>query len=184
MLKSAYTKSTNEVFAWYLLSTCKQQPGESLDEFLQALKTLSKDCNFKHVTAEVQKSEHIHDSFISGLQSNSIRQRLLENNTLDLNTMFNQAQSLEVAQKSLDSYSTIYETSANSMTTRQEFDTTAHTCWNCGNQSHLRSKCPAKDTECFKCGCKEHFSKVYRSKNLYLTNICCYVSKPHMTRWS
>ena len=179
MLKSAYTKSTNEVFAWYLLSTCKQQPGESLDEFLQALKTLSKDCNFKPVTAELQKSEHIHDSFISGLQSNSIRQRLLENNTLDLNTMFNQAQSLEVAQKSLDSYSTIYETSANSMTTRQEFDTTAHTCWNCGNQSHLRSKCPAKILNVSNVDVKNIFQKFIAPKTF--TQQTFFVMFPSLT---
>ena len=52
-----------------------------------------------------------------GLRSNSIRQLLSENNALDPNTMFNQARSLEVAQKSLDSYNTIYETSVNSLTT-------------------------------------------------------------------
>ena len=34
--------------------------------------------------------------------------------------MFNQAQSLEVAHESLDSCNTIYETSVNSITTRQE----------------------------------------------------------------
>ena len=97
VLKSVYMKSTNEVFAWHLLSICKQQPCESLDEFLQALKALSKDSNFKPVTAEQHENEYISDSFISGLQSNSIRQSLLENNTLDLHTMFNQAQSLKLA---------------------------------------------------------------------------------------
>ena len=52
VLISAYIKSTNEVFAQHLWSIRKQQPGESLDEFLQALKALSKDCNFKPATAE------------------------------------------------------------------------------------------------------------------------------------
>ena len=89
---------------------------------------------------------------------------LLENNTLDLNTMFNQARSLEVAQKSLDSYNNVYEASVNTITTKQDSDNTLRTCWNCGNSSHPRSKCPAKDVECFKCGRKGHFSKVCRSK--------------------
>ena len=75
VLKSAYVKCTHEVFSRHLLSIRKQQPGESLDEFLQVLKTLSKDCNFESVTAEQHKNEYIRDSFISGLQSNSIRQR-------------------------------------------------------------------------------------------------------------
>ena len=41
---------------------------------------LSKDCNFKPVTAEQNKNGYIRDSFISGLQSNSIR-RLLKHHT-------------------------------------------------------------------------------------------------------
>ena len=48
-LKDLYVKPTNEVFARHLLATRRQQNGESIDEFLQALKTLSKDCNFKDV---------------------------------------------------------------------------------------------------------------------------------------
>ena len=41
VLKSAYIKSTNEVFHRHHLSIRKQQPGESSDEFLQTLKTLT-----------------------------------------------------------------------------------------------------------------------------------------------
>ncbi len=52
-----------------------------MDEFLQALKTLAKDCKFKDVTATVYRDESVRDA---GLQSGSIRQRLLENSTLDL----------------------------------------------------------------------------------------------------
>ena len=132
-----------------------------MDEFLQNLKVLSKDCNFKSVTAEQHREEYIRDSFISSLQSNAIRQRLLENNTLDLGTMFNQARALEAAQKSVDSYNNVYESSINAITKnviREE-----QKCWNCGNNPHPRSKCPAKDVECFNCGRKGHFSKVCRS---------------------
>ena len=60
----------------------------------KALKTLSKDCNFPSVTASKYREESIRDAFITGLRSPSIRQRLLENNTLDLKTMFGQARSL------------------------------------------------------------------------------------------
>ena len=77
-----------------------------MDEFLQALKTLAKYCKFKDVTATVYRDEAVRDAFISGLQSNSIRQRLLENTTLDLKTMFTQARSLDVAQRSSETYVT------------------------------------------------------------------------------
>ena len=50
--------------------------------------------NFKPVSAEVFHNESIRDAFINGLQSNLIRQRLLENKTLNLQAAFNQARSL------------------------------------------------------------------------------------------
>ena len=60
-----------------------------LDEFLQSFKILSRDCNFKNVEAAVYRDECIRDSFISGLISNTIRQRLLENTSTELHVIFN-----------------------------------------------------------------------------------------------
>ena len=82
-LKKVYVKPTNKVFARHKLATRKQLPGESIDEFLQSLQTLSKDCNFVAVSAEQNRSDAIRDAFITGLQSNAIRQRLHENKELD-----------------------------------------------------------------------------------------------------
>ena len=62
-----------------------------MDDFLQELRNLSKDCNFKAVDKVTHTSESIRDAFIDGIQSQGIRQRLLENNTLDLDTAFAQA---------------------------------------------------------------------------------------------
>ncbi|KAK3889002.1 hypothetical protein Pcinc_006972 [Petrolisthes cinctipes] len=64
-LQSHYVKPTNEVFARYRLGTRRQQIGETLDEYLGALKVLSKDCKFKAVTATQHCEESIRDSFIS-----------------------------------------------------------------------------------------------------------------------
>ena len=98
-LRSQYIKPTNEVFARHRLATRRQQVGESLDEYFQALKILSKDCNFQAVTAAKYCEESIRDAFISGLQSPGTRQCLLENKTLDLTTMFDQARALDSAQR-------------------------------------------------------------------------------------
>ena len=57
--------------------TCKQQQAQSLDDYLQKLKQLAKDCNYRSVSADVCRSEAIRDAFISGLLSTSIRSRLL-----------------------------------------------------------------------------------------------------------
>jgi len=65
-----------------------------LDEYLQNLKRLSVDCDFKKVSA-AQHKEAIRDAFISGLQSEEIRQRLLEEKDTTLQDTVDKALSLE-----------------------------------------------------------------------------------------
>lgn len=183
LLKNLYIKPKNEIFARHLQATRRQQPGESLDEYLQALKTLSKDCNFKSVTAVQHCEESIRDAFISGLQSSLIRQRLLENKTLDLTTMFDQARALDSAHKSSEQYSIPSSSTFSAATSENITDnnstfaalpdatnsTTASAsskCPYCGFSMHPRSRCPARDATCHTCSKKGHFAKVCRSTTL------------------
>ena len=105
-LKRIFEKPQNVVFARHVLSIRKQQPGESVEEYLQALRSLSKDCNFQAVDANNHRDQFVRDAFIAGLQSSSIRQRLLENNITGLNDIFSQARSLEHAQKNVALFNT------------------------------------------------------------------------------
>jgi hypothetical protein len=187
-LKGLYIKPKNEIFARHLLATRRQQTGESLDEYLQTLKTLSKDCNFQPVTASQHCEESIRDAFINGLQSTLIRQRLLENKTLDLTTMFDQARALDSAQKSSELYSTpssatfsaaasakcsedipsslplpVATDNISAVATNSTSATAGNKCSFCGYSKHPRSKCPARDAICHNCQKKGHFARVCRS---------------------
>ena len=109
--------------------------------------------------------ESIRDAFIAGLQSNLVHQRLLENMTLDLKAMFDQARSLESAMKSSESYA-VPNTLMNAavcpefanLVGKQETNTlsatteiTGPSCYFCGNTKHPHSKCPARDATFAKC---------------------------------
>ena len=59
ILKAEYVKPNNEGFARHLLATRRQKSGETLDEFLQALKSLSNVCNFQNVTEIVYRDEAV-----------------------------------------------------------------------------------------------------------------------------
>jgi len=96
--------SLNEVFARHLLATTKQQPGQSLDDYLQELRRLSKDCNFQAVTKAEHRDGFIRDAFINGILSHSIRHRLLEERTLMIDSAFDKARALDVAQRNSESY--------------------------------------------------------------------------------
>ena len=175
-LQSVYVKPTNEVYARHLLATRRQQPNDTLDEYLQALKTLSKDCNYQSVTGQQHCEESIRDVFIAGLMLGLIHQRLLENKRLDLKTMFGQARSLESAPRSSESFR-VPSTSFNAVAlpvevppdlSRDSPSVVAPAVWNqkclfCGNGKHSRFKCPARDAVCSNCQKKGHFRKVCRS---------------------
>ena len=179
ILQALFVKPRNEIFSRHILATRCQQPHEMLDEFLQALKTLSKDCNFQSVTASKYCEESIWDAFITGLRSPSIRQRLLENNTLDLKAIFDQARSLELAMRNSESYSSppssVNAAVPTAATEDQEqidpgtlaaVGSNASTCFFCGNSNHPRSKCPARDAVCSNCQKKGYFAKVCRGRKI------------------
>ncbi|XP_064104081.1 uncharacterized protein LOC135213917 [Macrobrachium nipponense] len=177
VLTSLYVKPKNEIFARHLLATRRQNSGESLDQFLQALKLLAKDCQFKSVTAEEACDSYVRDAFINGLVSCAIRQRLLENRTLNLNTAYEQARTLEMAQKHSASYSSAEPVNAAvSAVSREEESSSAENnsesvsaatsgarCFFCGNNRHPRTQCPAKDAVCLKCKKQGHYARVCRS---------------------
>ena len=106
-LKRTYDKQPNEIFARHKLSIRKQQNGETLDSFRQALQSLSKDCQFSAVSANEYREEAVRDAFINGLHDSEIRQRLLENRTLDLETAFGQARAMDLARQNSEFYQSI-----------------------------------------------------------------------------
>ncbi|KAK3777055.1 hypothetical protein RRG08_008903 [Elysia crispata] len=167
-----YVKPGNEIFARHILATTKQEAGQTMDQFLQKLKGLSKDCNFQAVSAEKNRQDAIRDAFISGLNSHQIRQRLLENCTLDLQRAYDLARSLEMAEKQSMTYVTHTPCASTSHITAAASELTPPTtaalpsskCFFCGYSRHPRSRCPAQNATCKGCGKKGHFAKVCQSK--------------------
>lgn len=143
-------------------------------KFLQALETPSKDCNFQSVTTSRYCEE------TSGtLLSPSIRQRLLEENMLDLKAIFDQARSLELAVSNSKSYSsppssvnatvplaTLVDQEQTDPSTLAAVGSNAPTCFFCGNSNHPCSKCPVCDAICSNCQKKGYFAKVCRGRKI------------------
>ena len=144
--------------------------------FSNYFKILSNDCNFKDLSAAECKEAAIRDAFIAGLRSSHIRQRLLEDNQLQLINVFDKARSLHEAQKNADCYSTGgVESIASVRATSIEDDSARNaqdelqgkcsaikpeTCGYCGGSPHKRTNCPAGRCLCYKCNRKGRFVKV------------------------
>jgi len=151
-LGKLFIKPKNEVYAHHVLATKNQHPLESVREYMQVLRTLSKDCNFQQVTAVQHQSEYIRDSFIRGLRSSWMRQWLLENVTLGLEEVFNQACTLETAARNAEFYRPTSQSSAvKVLQPKREEDLPNYAaaltekCFFCGNKKHPRSRCPAEE---------------------------------------
>ena len=72
LFERAYIESRNKIMARHLLSTRTKPPGESINEFLDDLRRLAKDCYFEVVDAQTHQQNIIRDAFIKGLESASI----------------------------------------------------------------------------------------------------------------
>ncbi len=181
-LQNLYVKPRSIIFNRHKLQSTKQTTGESVDQYMQTLEKLSKNCEFTTVTAEVYRQEYTRDSFINGLNSSVIRTRILENNNLTFAQAFQQARTLELAQKQSDSYSNNINnisslsedpSNVNSSTSTEEsgdlaalkkpFNKSNNKCFFCGENRHPRSKCPANNEFCGKCGKKGHWKTVCKS---------------------
>lgn len=185
-LDNIYNKPKNELFARFILSTRKQLPEESISTYIQALKDLAFDCNFRSVTAEQYKQESIRDAFIAGMSSKNIRQRLLENCSLSLDEAIRTAVTLETAERNSQAYTdnnrvkeflplNVISTSEQSTSQMpiEQSKTLAATpykkrkCFFCGSPLlHKRTQCPAFNSICQICSKKGHFANVCRSKNI------------------
>jgi len=119
------------------------------------------------------------DAFVTGLRSNHVRQRLLEQTELTLQKTVDLANSLEVAHQNMEAYAPDYMPYAAAAWMPQvptplpqpASDTIlagvskGPRCYFCGQEKHPRQRCPAKDVNCSGCGKKGHFAKVCRAKS-------------------
>ena len=182
-LDKLYITKRNEIFARHCLASRCQQVGESVQEYLQILQQMSKDCEFKAVDGELYKNEYVRDAFIRGLRNIRIRERILENTTITLEKAFDQARALELAELHSASYlnsqtSTAaiskiheesYEAEINAPMSAAAAQNRAKKCFFCGNYFHPRSACPARNVTCRGCGKEGHFQKVCKSRSSILS---------------
>ena len=170
-LEQLYVKKPNDIFARHLLRIEKQKPNQTLEDFRCNLVKLAKDCDFKDVTAMQYREDMIRDSFINGISSADIRQRLLEHKTLTLKEAFQQAVTLDDARRDnrafasngpVDSLSEVVN--ALELEAKDEPEESAAAinsrCNKCGSgKPHDYRRCRAKAQTCYKCGEKGHYSR-------------------------
>ena len=188
LLSDHYRPTTSITFARFEFGSRNRHPGESVNDYLAALRSLASDCNF----GESLDTELCHRLTL-GLNDSRIQKNLLaQGDKLDLKKALEVANSMEYAESQSRNLSHAagtttprvdavqYRPSSNQMTRgpsttplrgrtlqrgrgrgRQNFSrsqSAARPCRNCGNP-HAPRSCPAFGKQCRKCGKLNHFAR-------------------------
>ena len=181
-LTAHFTPKTNTTYEVLKFRAAKQGPSESLDSFHTRLRTLSINCNFPDVDAEIVTQ------IIHGCNSHRLRRRALrEGYTLAEIIAAARAQELSEnraaeiesnsqpvparTQDEASAYSVRYKKPPQQKqfnnNNNQNKRPTGRQCRYCGGRFPHDGKCPAFGKECRSCGKMNHFSKVCRSKEKF-----------------
>ena len=164
-LDRQFLKPTRVLFARHQILSASQKDDESVVQFSGRLKRLVEDCECNSLTVQARKDYLVRDALISGLRSDVIRARLLEQEAskADIDSCKSLACAIELSSDFSKSFrsaesSTVAATKPFSQTTRQQLDRPGNSaaqkvsnkprprCQFCGLKQHPRSKWQPKRT--------------------------------------
>ncbi|XP_065902494.1 uncharacterized protein [Dysidea avara] len=140
-----------------------QQPGESFDDFLIALRELAKTCKF---CSDACTEKNIRDQVIEGASDGDTIEDLLQENNLTLAKTISMGRSREAAKKHR---SDIHVPDLGMVAAlHQRSQQPTQMCSGCGSNMHKggRQQCPAYNQVCMSCHKVGHFAKVCRSRGV------------------
>ena len=167
-----------------------QQPGECFDDFLVALREITKTCNF---CSDECATKNIRDQIIEGISDSDTVEHLLQEQNLTLDRAIAICRAQEAAKNQCKEI--LDHTPASILAIRQPQrrqkpptePVAVQTCPGCGARGHPggRTQCPAYNQQCRHCLKVGHYARVCRAKQsqqfpqnpLLLT-----LPQPHSTR--
>lgn len=187
-LQGHFEPPLNEVTARHEFRKRRQLAGETVDQFVTALRSLCLHCNFG-----TTEDTMIRDQLVQFTSDTRVRQRLLQEADLKLDKAQELARTVERSQK--DNLAMQHELHQGAESVRKVKPWQGKkggkawksekssgfasgqgsqgpsggarakgTCERCGREPHPRSQCPAVGRTCHKCKRKDHFASQCRSK--------------------
>ena len=144
-----------------------QREGESIAEYMAALRKLSTHCDFK-----TYLNEALRDRLVCGLRSESIQRRLLAEKELSLQKAMELSQGMEAANRNAKSLKGT-SPAINKVRTVQTHKSSSNQrvaqrpsapCHRCGRSNHDQNDCKFRDSICHNCQKKGHIAPVCRAK--------------------
>ena len=156
---------SNPIFARYKLHSKIQEPGETVQQFVTALKLLVKDCEYGQAEDDI-----VRDRIMFGTKSARLHEKLIDiGSDLTLERAIEVARMDEVSVQPLKEMTDETEQGVHAVKKKNwrhkdsKSNAATHTCGRCGRQ-HGDAPCPAMGKVCRKCNAKNHFEKMCRKK--------------------
>ncbi|GAA6080762.1 uncharacterized protein LOC121847580 [Tachysurus ichikawai] len=171
-LEAYFKPARNVIYERYMFGCCKQEEGESIDNFVTRLREKATTCDYGGL-----KDEMIRDKIVLGIINEGTRRRLLSEKNLTLLTaieMCRTAEQIAMHMRAMDAAcmptvaETVHTVARKPFRPNQRMQSnsprlldTSKTCRYCGNvHSRGRDYCPAFGKTCRLCGTDNHFAKV------------------------
>lgn len=188
ILEKNYNTDPVEIMEVFNFHNRKQNEGESIQDFMAALRKLSVNCSFG-----IYKDIALRNQFVCGLRSEKIQGKLLEKRELTLQSAIDSAAAMESSMNNAaqihrngnSNFSVNYvsnnkqnklnknlpysnnklsaQNNTNHINTKIENNNSLK-CYRCGNENHLANKCGYKNSICSFCNIKGHIVSVCTKK--------------------
>ncbi len=110
---------TNETYERFLFNSRDQNEGETIEQYITALRTLAQSCNF----CTCLEKTLLRDRVVLGIRDNSVRKKLLQERNLTLAKALDICRSSETTSKQLRNMTSLNEKSKPKKSARRPFET-------------------------------------------------------------
>ena len=154
---------TNVTWERHVFNTRNQRDDENIDQYVTDLRKKAQTCEFQNL-----RDGLIRDRIVCGIKCDKTRSRLLKEPDLTLQKAIDICRANEAALTQMKSFATnAHDTLADIHGVHKD----KLLCDRCGNRHSRQQTCQAFGAECHKCGRKNHFAKVCRTKSRPLHGI-------------
>ena len=154
----------NETYDRFIFNSRNQQSNESIDEYINELRTLAKSCNF----CDCLHDSLLRDRIVMGIIDKDCRKRLLQYSDLKLAKCISTCRATEAASRRLQNLTSDNAEAVHKIQKSKQRPRTAYPkredghgaeCRFCGRRHRfVKSECPAWGEICSNCNQKNHFA--------------------------
>ena len=189
-LSNHFNPVKNVIYERFVFFSRNQKSGESIKDYVHALKSLACTCNFEN-----SLNDMLRDRLVVGLRDQKIQRTLLTNSELTFDDAVKHAVSMDVASREVQIIQSgsvnVVDSKLDSSFKNKNFNNKMnfpnvksaakvphnYSCFSCGSKSHMRNDCKFKQAKCFSCGRLGHVKKMckskFQNKNINVTTESC-----------